>query len=73
MTLYTHGTKVLVGNGSVEGTVLAVALAGHDYQKVTYFIEWWDDKTCKSEWIDAIGVEAIDESTPRITLGRASA
>jgi len=69
--LYTHGTKVLIGGGSVEGTVLSVAMAGPDFSHVTYLIEWWDDKTCKTEWIAASCVEGTDESSPRITLSRA--
>jgi len=69
-SIYRYGDRVLVGpdGGKIEATVLGVELRGPGYQRVSYLVSWWEDKNCKTEWLDAIQVEAIEEGEPRVSI-----
>jgi hypothetical protein len=66
-SVYRYGQKVLIGpeNGRFEGTVLACEFRGPDYGKLIYLVSWWEDKTHRAEWFDAVEVEAADEAEER--------
>ena len=65
--IYRYGDTVLIGpeGSKVEATVLGVELRGYGYQQVTYLVSWWEDKTCKTEWLHAIQVEGKDDDGHR--------
>jgi hypothetical protein len=68
--IYRYGARVLVGpeEGKVEATILAVELRGHGYQTVSYLVSWWEDKTCRTEWLHAVQVESVDDGEPRAAV-----
>jgi hypothetical protein len=69
-SIYHYGARVLVGpeGGKVEATVLGVEMRGHGYSTVSYLVSWWDDKTCRSEWLQSVQVESADEGEPRAAV-----
>lgn len=66
--VYRYGQKVLIGpeGGRVEAIVMGCEFRGPEYAKLIYLVSWWDDnKEHKSQWLDAVEVEAADEDEPR--------
>jgi hypothetical protein len=66
-SVYRYGQRVLIGpeTGKIQATVLACEFRGPDFGKLIYLVSWWSDADHKSEWMDAIEVEAVDEDEPR--------
>jgi hypothetical protein len=69
-SIYGYGERVFIGAdvGKIEATVLGVEMRGPGYQRLQYLVTWWDDKTRKTEWLDAIEVEAVEEGNPRAAI-----
>lgn len=54
------GSPVMIANGTVEATLLAVCL--YDKNRITYQCSWWNGRSRISEWLEQHEVSRVEET-----------